>query len=160
MAIQPLQISDRVKVGGKLGTVIAIESRPKATIYTVAFPEGPPRKFLSPPTVIEKVYSPIELLKSGNFDSSIKFDLHFEANRLSLAYEYDHLLSLSSTRTNLEPYQVEAVYKVLNSYKQRFLIADDVGLGKTIEAGMILKELVLRGRAKRVLIIVPAPLRY
>jgi len=160
MTTQLLQISDRVRVGGKLGTVIAIESRSKVTIYTIAFPEGPPRKFLSPPTVIEKVYSPEELLKSCNFDSSVKFDLHFEATRLSLAYEYNHLLSLSSTRTNLEPYQVEAVYKVLNSYKQRFLIADDVGLGKTIEAGMILKELALRGRAKRILIVVPAPLRY
>jgi len=150
MATQLLQISDRVKVGGKLGTVIAMEPRPKATIYTITFSEGPPRKFLSPPTVIEKVFSPIELFKSNSFDLPIKFDLHFEANRLSLAYEYDHLLSLSSTRTNLEPYQVEAVYRVLNSYKQRFLIAGDVGLGKTIETGMIFKELVLRERTKRV----------
>jgi len=160
MTIQLLQISDRVRVGGKLGAVVAVEPRPRATIYTIAFTKGLPQKFISPPTIIEKIYSPIELLKSTDFDSPIRFDLHFEASRLSLAYEYDHLLSLSSTRTNLEPYQVEAVHKVLNSYKQRFLIADDVGLGKTIEAGMILKELALRGRAKRVLIIVPAPLRY
>ncbi len=160
MTTQPFQISDQVRVGGKLGAIIAMESRPKATIYTIAFPEGPPKKFLSPPTIIEKIYSAIELLKSGNFDSPVKFDLHFEAARLSLAYEYNHLLSLSSTRTDLGPYQVEAVYKVLNSYKQRFLIADDVGLGKTIEAGMILKELALRGRAKRVLVVVPAFLRY
>jgi len=160
MTTQLLKISDRVKVGGKLGTVIAVEPRPQATIYTIAFTEGPPQKFITPPTAIEKIYSPIELLKSGDFDPPVNFDLHFEANRLSLAYEYDHLLSLSSTRTNLEPYQVAAVYKVLNSYKQHFLIADDVGLGKTIEAGMILKELALRGRAKRVLVIVPAPLRY
>ena len=160
MTTQLLQISDRVRVGGKLGAVVAVEPRPRATIYTIAFTKGLPQKFISPPTTIEKIYSPIELLKSTDFDSPIRFDLHFEASRLSLAYEYDHLLSLSSTRTNLEPYQVEAVHKVLNSYKQRFLIADDVGLGKTIEAGMILKELALRGRAKRVLIIVPAPLRY
>jgi len=150
MVTQLLQISDRVKVGGKLGTVIAMEPRPKATIYTIAFSEGPPRKFLSPSTMIEKVYSPIELLKSNSFDSPIKFDLYFEANRLSLAYEYDHLLSLSSTRTNLEPYQVEAVYRVLNSYKQLFLIAEIVGLGKTIETGMIFKELVLKERTKKV----------
>ncbi len=44
MTAQLLQFSDRVnKVGGKLGTLIAIESRSKATIYTIAFPEGSPR---------------------------------------------------------------------------------------------------------------------
>ena len=160
MKDNPIQINDKVRIAGRLGTVIAIEPRPKANIYTIAFPEGRPQKILSPPTIIEKIRSPIELLTTESFSSPVNFDLHFEAVRLSLAYEYDHLLSLSSTRTNLEPYQVEAVWRVLNSYKHRFLIADDVGLGKTIEAGMILKEIALRGRAKRVLIIVPAPLRY
>ena len=82
MTTQPFQISDNVRVGGKLGVIIARESRPKATIYTIAFSEGPPKKFLSPPTIIEKIYSPIELIKSGNFDSPVKFDLHFEAARL------------------------------------------------------------------------------
>jgi hypothetical protein len=111
-------------MGGKLGTVIAVEPRPRATIYTIAFTEGFPQKFISPPIMIQKVYSPMEFLKSRNFDSPINFDLHFGVNRLSLAYEYDHLLSFSFTRTNLKPYQIAAVYKVLNSYKQRFLIAD------------------------------------
>jgi len=54
MATQLLKISDRVRAGKKLSTVIAIESRPKATIYTIAFSKGSPRKFLSPPTAIEK----------------------------------------------------------------------------------------------------------
>lgn len=85
MTTQLLQISDRVRVGGKLGTVIAIESRPKATIYTIAFPEGPPRKFLSPPTVIEKVYSPEELLKSCSFDSSVKFVIEGMSELISYA---------------------------------------------------------------------------
>jgi SNF2 family DNA or RNA helicase len=44
---------------------------------------------------------------------------------------------------------VDAVYKTLNTYKNRILLADDVGLGKTIETGMILKELSLRGFANR-----------
>ena len=129
-------------------------------IKKVAFEEGPVKVFVSPPTKIDKILSPLERLENEVFDPPDYFDLHFEAMRLSLAYAYDHLLSLSFTRTNLEPYQIEAVYKALNTYKHRILIADDVGLGKTIEAGMILKELSLRGLAKRVLIIVPAPLRY
>jgi len=55
MTTQLLQISDRVRVGGKLGTVIAVEPRPQATIYTIAFTKGLPQKFISPPTAIEKL---------------------------------------------------------------------------------------------------------
>jgi len=48
MTTQLLQIADRVKVGTKLGTVIAVEPRPRATIYIIAFTEGLPQKFISP----------------------------------------------------------------------------------------------------------------
>jgi len=154
------KIGDKVKVGERTGEVISVEPRATSSIIKVAFEDGLPKTFISPPTKIEKILSPLERLKQNLFDPPILFALHFEAHRLSLAYAYDHLLSLSATRTNLEPYQVEAVHQVLNSYKQRMLIADDVGLGKTIEAGMIMKELALRGRASRILLIVPAPLRF
>lgn len=76
MTTHSLQISNRVKVGGKLGTAIAVEPRPKASIYTIAFSGGPPKKFLSPHTVIEKVFSPIELLKSDDFDKSFRQSLN------------------------------------------------------------------------------------
>ena len=55
-------------------------------------------------------------------------------------------------------YQVETVRKVLKQYRGRVLLADEVGLGKTIEAGMVLKEYILRGMADRVLILTPAAL--
>jgi len=77
---------------------------------------------------------------------------------LSALYQYERLVSLSSSRINLEPYQVFAVHRVISQFPHRFLIADDTGLGKTIETGMILEELVARGRAERVLIVAPAPL--
>jgi len=154
------KIGDKVKVGDKIGDIIRLDHRGSFAIVKVAFEEGPSKDFVCPPTKIEKILSPIEQIQNNKFDPPILFDLNYEATRLSLAYAYDHLLSLSFTRTNLEPYQVEAVYKTLNSYKHRILLADDVGLGKTIETGMILKELSLRGFANRVLIIVPAPLRF
>jgi len=155
-----LKIGDKVRVGDKVGEVIRLDQRATSTIIKVAFEEGPAKDFVCPPTKIEKILSPIEQIQNNKFDSPIHFDLHYEAIRLSLAYAYDHLLSLSFTRTNLEPYQVDAVYKTLNTYKNRILLADDVGLGKTIETGMILKELSLRGFANRTLIIAPAPLRF
>jgi superfamily II DNA or RNA helicase len=158
--VQAFEVGTKVRVGGQLGEVVRAEERGEAILYRIALAEGLPKSYLVPPTQIERVSSPLELVSSLSFDDPIRFDLLTEATRLSLAYEYDRLLSLSATRTNLEPYQVEAVYQVLNGYKQRFLIADDVGLGKTIEAGMILKELAARGRADRVLIVVPAALQY
>lgn len=69
------------------------------------------------------------------------------------------MFSLSTTRIDALPHQIEAVYdRVLPAHEQRFLIADDTGLGKTIMAGMVVKELNARGRANRVLIVCPAPL--
>ena len=55
-------------------------------------------------------------------------------------------------------YQVETVRKVLKQYRGRVLLADEVGLGKTVEAGMVLKEYMLRGMAERILILTPASL--
>jgi superfamily II DNA or RNA helicase len=68
-------------------------------------------------------------------------------------------LSISNSKTVPEPYQLLAVKKVMESLRQRFLIADDVGLGKTIEAGLIMQELAARQRGDRVLIVVPAALQ-
>lgn len=155
-----IKIGDKVRVGDKIGEVIRLDERASSTIVKVAFDEGPAKDFVCPPTKLEKILSPIEQIQNNKFDPPTHFDLHYEAIRLCLAYAYDHLLSLSFTRTNLEPYQVDAVYKTLNTYKNRILLADDVGLGKTIETGMILKELSLRGFANRVLIVAPAPLRF
>ena len=53
------------------------------------------RKLRKESTKAEKIFSPLEKLEKGVFDSPSRFDLHFEAVRLSLAYTYDHLLSLS-----------------------------------------------------------------
>lgn len=58
MAIQLLQISDRVKVGRELGAVIAVELRPRATIYTIAFTERLPQKFISAPTDSKALLTP------------------------------------------------------------------------------------------------------
>jgi superfamily II DNA or RNA helicase len=87
------------------------------------------------------------------------FSLRGELNRLSLFEGFDELLCLPSLAgVETHWYQVETVRKVLKQYRGRVLLADEVGLGKTIEAGMVLKEYVLRGMAERILILVPAAL--
>lgn len=87
------------------------------------------------------------------------FDLRSQAFQLQIAHEQGQLLSISNSLVRLEPYQLACVNWVMQKLRQRALIADDVGLGKTIEAGLILKELTARNRADRVLFVVPAHLQ-
>lgn len=70
------------------------------------------------------------------------------------------LSSVVVSKTMLLPHQVQAALHVVDSVRPRVLIADEVGLGKTIEAGLILKELLLKYGYSSVLIAVPAPLIY
>lgn len=87
------------------------------------------------------------------------FRLGVEAERLGLAYEYDPFFSLSIARVDPLPRQLEAVYDYfLKLPRIRFLLADDPGAGKTIMAGLLLKELKARGLVKRALIVAPASL--
>ena len=90
-----------------------------------------------------------------------RFRLGVEAHRLGLAYEYDPYFSLSIARVDPLPHQLEAVYEYfLKLPRIRFLLADDPGAGKTIMAGLLLKELKARGLVKRVLIVTPANLTF
>ena len=87
------------------------------------------------------------------------FDLAMQAHELSLLQTYDHLLCLSGLR-GVQPlqYQEETVRKVLKDFRGRAILADEVGLGKTIEAGMVLKEYLLRRMIEHALILVPSSL--
>jgi superfamily II DNA or RNA helicase len=117
---------------------------------------------------VQQRQAPIEGLSSQQLDSlhpghdavsAQWFDLHTQARQLQLAHEQGKLLSISTSTVRLEPYQLDCVNRVMQKLRQRALIADDVGLGKTIEAGLILKELSARNRADRVLFVVPAHLQ-
>jgi len=89
------------------------------------------------------------------------FRLGIEAHRLGLAYEYDPFFSLSIARVDPLPHQLEAVYDYfLKLPRIRFLLADDPGAGKTIMAGLLLKELKARGLVRRTLVVAPANLTF
>ncbi len=87
------------------------------------------------------------------------FQLAYEAERQSLSQTFDELTCLSVLPA-MVPYehQVQTARRVIQELHGRALLADEVGLGKTIEAGLVLKEYVLRGLVKKALILVPASL--
>ncbi|HXF72198.1 MAG TPA: helicase-related protein, partial [Actinomycetota bacterium] len=86
-------------------------------------------------------------------------DLLLRAYRLSLIHGSAPFLGLQRSRAIPEPYQLVPLLMALGRDRVRLLIGDDVGIGKTIEAGLILAELVARGVVDRALIVVPASLR-
>jgi len=104
----------------------------------------------------------IEILKqkfdfSGN---SEKVFLALEEKRYKFLSLYDPLVAINTSKVDPLPHQIEAVYdKVLKLPRIRFLIADDPGAGKTIMAGLIIKELKIRGLVNRILIVVPGHLK-
>jgi superfamily II DNA or RNA helicase len=82
-----------------------------------------------------------------------------EAARIRLAYAFDPYFAVSLSGIDALPHQLEAVYeRMLPQTRLRFLLAHDPGAGKTIMAGLLIKELKLRGVLDRVLIVCPAPL--
>ncbi len=118
--------------------------------------------------VHQRVLSPEQLKMLQATPETQPFDgdpLHFklgvEAERLGLAYEYDPYFSLSIAHVDPLPHQLEAVYDYfLKLPRIRFLLADDPGAGKTIMAGLLLKELKVRGLVTRTLIVAPANLTF
>ena len=115
-----------------------------------------------------RFYVPMEEIAHGRLDlpsreivgSPAAQDLLLRAHRLSMLHGTAPLLSLQRSRVIPKDYQLVPVVMALEMRERvRMLIADDVGLGKTIEAGLIITELMARQLASRVLVVVPAALR-
>ena len=118
-----------------------------------AFPAQIPIRFEMPHP------SEYDLLNRNWNASAEDFILRLDLAHVSLFRSYDELLCLPQLNgVDHYWYQVETARKVLKQFRGRVLLADEVGLGKTIEAGMILKEYILRGMVRRVLILTPASL--
>lgn len=102
----------------------------------------------------------IDDTKASFSEEAWKVFLSLEAMRYRFASMYDPLLAMNTSKVDPLPHQIEAVYDyVLKLPRIRFLIADDPGAGKTIMAGLIIKELKLRQLVKRILIVTPGHLK-
>ncbi|WP_254832853.1 helicase-related protein [Haloglomus salinum] len=151
------EVSDMVSFAGGQGEISKIDHRETGPCLLHIHTEDGLEKRPSSMN-IEKLDTGVDLLGKGEFDSPERFDLRLKAAELGLAHRQDRFVALTGSRIDIEPYQVQAAYEVLNSLDHRYLIGDEVGLGKTIEAAIVIEELIARGRADRVLIVTPAPL--
>ncbi|APW60531.1 helicase-related protein [Paludisphaera borealis] len=90
---------------------------------------------------------------------SAAFQLACEAKRIDLAFLFDPMMAVHTSNVEPLPHQITAVYEsMLPRQPLRFVLADDPGAGKTIMAGLYIRELVMRADARRVLIVAPGSL--
>lgn len=162
--MQPQQLQPNAIITGSLF--------PEPVQVIVTIPMGTSLKLIGKGLQTHQVYEPILTLEQLTelkvtpdqepFDGDpLKFRLGVEALRWGLAHEYDPYFSLAIARVDPLPHQLEAVYNYfLKLARIRFLLADDPGAGKTIMAGLLLKELKVRGLVKRTLIVTPANLTF
>lgn len=103
---------------------------------------------------------PQDRLFTGQLDSAATFRLRHETLRLIGRLEQSPVRGLVGARASAIPHQLYIAQEVARREAPRVLLADEVGLGKTIEAGLIMHHQLLTGRAERVLVLVPEPLLH
>ncbi len=152
-AVKPL---DRVRTAtGREGLVRSVDAWP---IVEVLFPDG--TETLHFDDLEQVAEGPAEQLRQGRLCDALPYGLRLQALFLKHAYRFDTRFGLSNARIEPNLHQLFIAHLVTNKLKPRMILADEVGLGKTIEAGLILKELRAREVIERVLVVCPASLQY
>ena len=100
----------------------------------------------------------LKVAAAGRFAGQLGYRLQLQAERLALVAGFDELVCLDALYFAPFDYQINAAQTALRRFRGRGLLCDEVGLGKTIEAGLVLKEYLLRQMVSRVLIITPPAL--
>ncbi len=117
----------------------------------VELPEGRLSNFL-------QLNQPAERLLNAQIDRNKWFSLRCKTREIANRLQQSAVFGLAGSRTSLIAHQLYIAHEVSRRYAPRVLLADEVGLGKTIEAGLILHQQLLLERARRVLIVVPESL--
>ncbi|MFX1501992.1 MAG: DEAD/DEAH box helicase, partial [Promethearchaeota archaeon] len=109
--------------------------------------------------IYSKYETPIKnLISKQKIDPPKKFLIKYWANLFYSYYKSYQIKCITNSRLSLMPHQINVTYRLSEEHFPRIILADEVGLGKTIEAGIYIKEMMARDLAERILIIVPASL--
>ncbi len=147
---------DQVRTGdGRHGVVKSVDGRHVTVLMATGDEE-----YFDVDDLVGGSQGPADCLGRGELAERVPFSLRLQALYLRHAYRFDLRSGLSNARVEPKLHQVFIAHRVTNKLQPRMILADEVGLGKTIEAGLILKELRARGLVDRVLIVCPASLQY
>ncbi|KAB2880510.1 ATP-dependent helicase [bacterium] len=111
-----------------------------------------------PPIEIKVDMSFQNLFSQKQYNTIDEYTLRLEAEKINLISGFDRLISVNDANITHYDYQINTALESLRRMRGQVLLADEVGLGKTIEAGLIAKELIERNLAKNILILTPASL--
>jgi len=155
-----VKTGDRVLIKNRrdlgAGEVLRVAESYGAYVADVVFDSESGRRLETLPVErLELVPDIWDRAQKGEWDNPLNFLLKQVAFQLPL---HNTGGQLSNSRTDLLPHQILLTRDVVRAERRRFLVADEVGLGKTIETGMIIRELVARNEANRILIVAPAGL--
>lgn len=144
------------------GALVRIKARPELTgVVTQVTGTSPQLRLTVFHGQLTQSYfeSQVELVETAGGEQMGAADLKARLTAAHVLHpSVSRLYSFNSGRIEYEPYQYRPVMKLINADRPRLLIADDVGVGKTIEAGLIIKELQARQRLDSILVICPKPL--
>lgn len=154
------QIGDEIKhVDGAVVTVTQVDEAEGRLIYTGVDKHGADMTMLELELdSFVQFNRPHDRLFSGQFDKLNQYRLRYETLRHQEAHNHSRVRGLLGARVQLLPHQLHIAHEVANRYAPRVLLADEVGLGKTIEAGLIIHHQLQTGKARRVLITPPESL--
>ncbi|MDX1798668.1 MAG: DEAD/DEAH box helicase, partial [Candidatus Lokiarchaeia archaeon] len=109
--------------------------------------------------IYSKYETPIKtLISEQSIDPPTNFLIKYWANLFYSYYKSYQIKCITNSRLTLMPHQINVTHRLAEEFFPRIILADEVGLGKTIEAGIYIKEMISRDLAERILIIVPASL--
>ena len=154
------EVNDRIVTKNGIGTVNSNNFLIKEgkLSYEVLFTNGKATQIYES-EIISKYETPIKrIIAAQKIDPPRNFLVKYWANLFYSYYTSYQIKCITNSRLSLMPHQINVAHRLSEEYFPRIILADEVGLGKTIEAGIYIKEMMARNLAERILIVVPATL--
>ena len=154
------EVNERILTKDGIGTINSNDFLLKEgrISYEILFPDGKVSQIYESEIISKYETTVKRIIASKRIDLSRNFLLKYWANLFHSYYTSYQVKCITNSRLSLMPHQINVAHRLSEEYFPRIVLADEVGLGKTIEAGIYIKEMMARNLAERILIVVPATL--
>ncbi len=154
------QINDKIMIQGRIGIINSsnLHLKDGEISYEVVFQDGKKSQIYESEILSIFKSQLLHQIEKNLFDNPKNFLIKYWANLFDSYYKSHNIKCITNSRLNLLPHQINVAHRLSEEFYPRMILADEVGLGKTIETGIYIKEMLARDLVERILIIVPATL--